>query len=56
MATHGNVVAHNKRLEQIIVDCESNVEEMFLQLIGNSFYSLKYVDYCKKQCSKVINH
>lgn len=29
---------------------------MFLQLIDNSFYSLKYVDYCKKQFSEVINH
>lgn len=53
---HGNIVAHNKRLEQIIVDCESNVGEMFSKLIHNSFYSIKYVEYCKKQCSKVINH
>jgi len=56
MATHGNIVAYNKRLEQKIIDCESNVKEMFLKLIHNSFYSIKYIEYCKKQCSKVINH
>jgi hypothetical protein len=52
----GNVVAYNKRLKQIIINCESNVGEMLLQLINNSFYSLKYIDCCKKQCNEVIRH
>jgi hypothetical protein len=38
------------------IDCESNVGEMLLQLIGDSFYVLKYINYCKKQCNEVIKH
>lgn len=56
MVIHGNVITQNEQLEQTVIDCQSNVGELLLKLIDNSFYSLCYADKCKNECNRAFNY